>query len=69
MDETKLVSYLLEKNEIILPTILLKQKIILDLEENLRKESPLSLRKFFKNISTNFDEYIDVSGIDKFLNL
>jgi len=69
VNDTKLVSYLLEKEEIILPTVILKQKIILEFEENLRKEKPFFMRNFCKNVVTRFDEYIDIKGIDKILNL
>lgn len=69
MEETKLIRYLLEKEEIILPTILLKQKAILELEQNLKKGRPLSVAQFFKKVYDNFDEYIDIKGVDKLFKI
>lgn len=69
MEETKLIGYLLEKEEIILPTILLKQKAILELEQNLKKGRPLSVAQFFKKVYDNFDEYIDIKGVDKLFKI
>jgi len=69
MEEAKLVRYILERKEIVLPTILLKQKAIPELERALRTARPLPVSQFFKKIYNNFDEYIDVKGLDKLFNL
>ncbi len=69
MNNSSLVQYLLEKKEIVLPTILLKQKMILELEENLRKISPIPVSNFFKKVYDNFDKYIDINGANKIFEI
>ena len=69
MEEAELVQHILEKEEIVLPTVILCQKMILELEEALRKEKLLYVSKFFKKVYENFDEYINIEGVDKLFEL
>jgi len=61
----KLIQYLLDKEEIVLPIVCLKQKMILELEDTLRKGRPFFVSEFFKNVNENFDDYISTDGINK----
>jgi len=63
--EPKLIQYLLDKEEIVLPTFCLKQKMILELENTLRRGMPFLVSKFFKGVNENFDDYISVEAINK----
>jgi hypothetical protein len=63
--EPKLLQYMLDKEYIVLPTICLKQKMILELECILRKGNPTLLSNFFKKVNKNFDNYISVKNIKK----
>jgi hypothetical protein len=68
-EEAKLVQYLLDREEIVLPTILLKNKMISELEKALKKERPVIVSNFFNNVYKNFNEYINTKEIDIFLQI
>jgi len=63
--EPKLIQYLLDKREIVLPRVCLKQKMILELDDISRKGMPFLVSKFFKRVNENFDDYISVEDINK----
>ena len=63
--EPKLIQYLLDKEEIVLPTFCLKQNMIKELESILREGKPLLVSKFFKRVNENFEDYISRDEINK----
>ncbi|MDK2782063.1 MAG: hypothetical protein PWR13_1091 [Archaeoglobi archaeon] len=60
-----IIRYLLEKQEIYLPSAIFKNEMILELESAIKSRNPVVLSRFYKRVSENLEKYIEIEKIKK----
>lgn len=63
MNEEELIKIILENEGIILPTRILKENIIKELDKRLSSGSPILMKNFYDNILKNFSQHIDLEPL------
>jgi hypothetical protein len=63
MNEEELIKIILENEGIILPTRILKEDKIKELDKRLSSGSPILMKNFYDNILKNFSQHIDLEPL------
>jgi hypothetical protein len=57
--------FILKKQGLVIPEIILKQEFITEFEKTLQGQSPLLVAHFLKKVADNVESYIDIENINK----
>jgi len=64
---TEIVRYLLEKQEIYLPSAIFKNKMIVELEKAISSGNPVVLSRFYGKVAKNLEDHIDIEKTKKMI--
>lgn len=65
MTTGKISRFILKKQGLVIPEIILNQEFITQFDEKIQYQSPILVALFLKRVSENVDHYIDIKKINK----
>ena len=65
MAKNDISRFILKKQGLVIPEIILKQKFITEFDEKLQEKSPILVALFLKKVADDVERYIDIKSINK----